>query len=154
MVQRLTSLLILAVVAIASAVAQNPVKWRATARMTDDTHGTLTIKATMEPGWHVYSTKLPEDGPQPTVIKLGESRGVKIDMPLRVSKAPIEKDDALRGMRLSYWEDEVTFTTTFTLTGRREDAKVAGSVTFMACDDSSCMPPKTVEISSVVLPKK
>ena len=68
--------LILIAVAVMTAVAAmaqapKPIEWRMTARMTSETEGVLTIKAIVSPGWHLYSTTLPENaGPKPTKIEI------------------------------------------------------------------------------------
>lgn len=152
--KRTILILALFIATVATAVSQSPVKWRVTARLTSAKAGIATVKAIIQPGWHLYSTKIPDGGPRPTVIDLSKSRGVKFNGPLTASVKPVEKIDNSFGIRLSYWEDTVTFTIPFSLDGPREKAQVAATVSFMACDDNTCTPPRTVEISSAVLPSK
>ena len=64
--------LVAVMLSVSAALAQspNPVSWTATA---DDATpgGTLRVhfKATLEPGWHIYSLTTPQGGPTPTTIK-------------------------------------------------------------------------------------
>jgi hypothetical protein len=41
----------------------------------------------------------------------------------------------------------VTFTRKFKLTGKKADAVINGKITYMACNDENCMPPKTENIT-------
>lgn len=134
--------------------AQSPVKWRVTARLTSETSGVATVKAIVAPGWHLYYTELPAGGPKPTSIDLSASTGVKFNGKLTPSIKPVEKIDKNFGVKLKYWEESVVFTVPFTLDGAREKARVGVSVSYMACDDNTCTPPKKVEVSSAVLPIK
>lgn len=152
--KRTILILALFIAAVASIAAQSPIKWRVTARLTSANAGIATVKAVIQPGWHLYSTKMPDGGPRPTVIDLSKSRGIKINGTLTASVKPAEKIDKNFGVKLSYWEDTVTFTVPFTLDGPRENARIAATVSFMACDDNTCTPPKSVDISSAVLPVK
>lgn len=152
--KHLTILLSLILATTLSAWGQSPVKWRANARLTSPDKGVITVKATVAPGWHLYSTSLPTGGPKPTVIDLSKSVGVKIDGKLKPSKAPMEKMDKNFGIKLGYWEETVTFTVPFTLTAPCDKARVAASVSYMACDDTTCMPPQKTELTSAVLPIK
>ena len=44
----------------------NPVKWSIDLNMTDDTHGQIVMKATIQDGWHMYSNEVdPSVGPTP-----------------------------------------------------------------------------------------
>lgn len=146
---------LLLIVATATTIcAQSPVKWRATARMTTTDSGVITIKATITTGWHLYSTSIADGGPKPTTIDLSKSTGIKISGQLTPSKEPVEKMDKNFGIKLGYWEGSVTFSVPFKLDGPREKARVSADVSYMACDDNTCMPPKKIEISAQVLPIK
>lgn len=38
---------------------RKPVEWRTTVKMTSEKEGTVTFKANLESGWHLYGTNLP-----------------------------------------------------------------------------------------------
>ncbi len=140
------------IVFCAAAVAQTPVKWRVNARMTSSTTGVVTVKATIDDGWHLYSTE-DDAGPKPTKFDLSKSQGVKFTGALKPSvKAKREKDPNFGDTK--FWEGSVTFTAPFKLTGSRANAKIAGTVNFMTCNGENCMPPKTVQLNCNVLPAK
>lgn len=120
-----------------------PVKWRMTVKMTSPTEGVVTMRAIITDGWHLYSTKLPEDGPVPTSFDFKASKGIKFKGDFKPSSPTVSKKDATFGMVLDWWAKDVSFTRSFTLTGDIKDAVISGSVRFMACNDQNCMPPKT-----------
>ncbi len=141
-----------------AASAQNPeppISWRMTARMTSATEGVVTLKATVKPGWHLYSTSLPSsDGPRPTVISMSHPATMSFTSSLKPSVATVEKEDAMFGVKLAWWENDVTFTRTFTTTTPDAPGTVEVKVTFMGCNDETCLPPSTVTLSRNVNPFK
>ncbi len=134
------------VMAAAAAVAQEPVRWRMNVKMTSETEGIVTLRAIIDEGWHMYSTNIPEGGPRPTQISFEASKGVKFTDKLKVGTAPTEVDDPMFEMKLSWWAANVTFTRKFKLTDP-DGAKINAAVSFMACNDMNCMPPKNVNLS-------
>lgn len=143
----LTVLLAVLVCAVAAS-AQNHVRWRTTVKMTDATSGVLTVKALVDEGWHMYGTDVPKGGPVATQLNFDASQGVKFTGKFKPSVAPVKTNDAMFDMTVTYWGNPgVTFTRTFKLTGKKEDAVIKGSVKYMVCDDKNCMPPKTESIT-------
>lgn len=144
MLRKLTILaFFLCVISAASAQMPSPIKWRAFVKMDNDKEGTVTLKAIMDDGWHLYGTSLPEGGPKATVIDFSESKGVKYLNNFTPSVKPIEKQDDTFGLKLNWWEKNVTFTRRFKLTGKKAEAIIKGKVTYMGCNDETCLPPKT-----------
>ncbi len=115
-------------------------------KLTSATEGVVTLRALVGDGWHLYSTSLPDGGPKPTKLSFEGSKGVKFTENVKVDHAPAEVNDAMFGMKLSWWAENVTFTRKFKLVNR-DGAKVAVSVSFMGCNDASCLPPKTVNLT-------
>lgn len=152
--------LILMAVAVMTAVAAlaqtpKPIEWRMTARMTSETEGVLTIKAIVAPGWHLYSTSLPENaGPKPTKIEISHPASLTWTSNMTPSVAPMEKEDAVFEVKLSWWEESVTFTRKFTTTNPAAPGKIDAKITFMGCNDETCTPPSTVTLSRTVNPYK
>ncbi len=131
---------------------ETPVRWTSAISMTSRTQGTVTVKAAITPGWHLYGLEMPEDGPRATEINLTGSTGVEFTGELTPSREPVSKTDAMFGAELTWWDADVTFTRTFTVTNP-DNARIAGSVTFMACDDITCRPPSTINFT-LNIPKK
>ena len=55
--------------------AQNPISWDF--KLSDAGNGEVNIlaTATVEQGWYMYDTNIPEGGPNPTMIEFDEIRG-------------------------------------------------------------------------------
>ena len=146
MLKRFYLLLIAAVLAVGTAMAQDAIRWRTTVKMTSDTEGVLTVRALVADGWHLYGTKLPKGGPKPTVLDFSKSVGVKFLDGFKASEAPVTKQDPTFGMALTFWGKNVSFTRRFRLTGAKNKAAINGSITFMGCNDETCLPPKTIPV--------
>lgn len=131
--------------------ANPPVRWRTIVRMTSPNEGTVTFKALIEPGWHLYGLELPQGGPRPTRFDLGESTGIEFTSPVTPSREPVSTDDPMFGLTLSWWDANVNFTAPFRLTGEGTPT-VKAAISYMACDGNTCRPPKTERISAPVPP--
>lgn len=123
---------------------ESPITWRAKAKMITETEGVLTLRANLSPGWHLYGTSLPEDGPIPTTFDFSASEGIRFIDDFKPSVAPETKADPNFGLELNWWESNVTFTRNFVVTGEPDKARIVGTVRFMGCNDMNCMPPATV----------
>lgn len=134
----------------AAAQSSAPVVWRTFVKMTSRTEGVITAKAIIGQGWHMYGTTLPEGGPIATKFDFSKSTGVKFIGEMTPSVKPTEKMDAIFGLKLNWWGDNVTFTRKFKLTTTADKASINWSVTYMACNDNNCMPPKTENFTSKI----
>ena len=124
-----------------SAVAQivNPVKWTSAVRLTDATHGIVTLTATIDDGWHMYSTEAVTDGPVPTSVDWKELKGVKLDGGLVADHKPQRHHDPNFDLDLSWWTGRVILSQRFTVTG--SDYSIKGVVGYMSCNDTQCSSP-------------
>ena len=112
--------------------------------MTDATNGVVTFTATIDAGWHVYGTNIPNGGPQPTAVKWN-NEGVKLVGGLTPNKPAHKQHDETFDMDLSWWSGSVTLTQKFTVTA--PSYKIEGSIVAMACDDENCTPPTSEPFS-------
>lgn len=129
---------------VAFAQIANPVKWKTAVKMTDATNGVVTFTATIDAGWHVYGTNIPNGGPQPTAVKWN-NEGVKLVGGLTPNKPAHKQHDETFDMDLSWWSGSVTLTQKFTVTA--PSYKIEGSIVAMACDDENCTPPTSEPFS-------
>lgn len=127
--------------------AQEPIRWRMSVKMTGDDCGTVTLRALVEPGWHLYGTSLPENGPRPTRFDF-KLTGVTLDGAMTPSKSLVHHDDPLFGMELSWWDENVEFTQPFKVVNR-EGARISVTVNYMGCNDATCLPPKSQTLTYV-----
>lgn len=146
---------VLGMIALATAAQQprdtTPVRWRTIVRMTSPTEGTVTFKALIATGWHLYGLELPQGGPRPTVFDLGASTGIEFTSPVAPSRMPVSSQDAMFGLTLTWWDSNVNFTAPFRLTGEGTPT-VKAAISYMACDGNTCRPPQTERISAPVPP--
>ena len=63
--------------------------------------------------------------------------------PLQAQANPLKKFHQVFASKLQYWEKEAVFVRKFTLTGNKSDVLFKASITFMGCDDETCLVPKT-----------
>lgn len=129
-----------------------PVKWRASARMTSATEGTLTIKATIQAGWHLYGMDMPSGGPKATSLDFAGCKGVEFAGAFTPSVKPVTVHDPQFDMDVTWWEGSVTFTRRFRTTSGTP--VITGSVTYMGCNDQTCAPPRTERFNVRIIPNK
>lgn len=140
--------LMLSLVALAQA-PEAPVRWQVTVRMTSATEGTAVFKARLQPGWHLYGMQLPQGGPKPTVIDLAASKGVKFTSPLKPDREPLTVHDKMFGIDLNWWDSDIVIRRKFTVTDP-SDARIAGKITYMGCNDQTCSPPSDFKFDKPV----
>lgn len=126
----------------ASAQMESNVAWRMTAKMTDSSHGIITLKASIAPGWHLYGTSLAKGGPQPTVIDFSESRGIKLIGALAVSPKVTTGHDNLFNMTLAWWSGDVVWRQKFKVTDAASKEAVC-KVRYNTCNNITCSMPRT-----------
>ncbi|MFV0365071.1 MAG: cytochrome c biogenesis protein CcdA [Mangrovibacterium sp.] len=129
-----------------------PVKWSFNAVEKGD-EVVLNFKATIDDHWHLYDRNLPEGGPISTeFIFENESSFEKIGE-MTTSPKPIDIHDSTFDMQLRYFEKEVTFSQRVKIKDSNIKS-IDGYVTFMSCDDESCLPPTDIDFSFKVSHKK
>lgn len=122
--------------------AAAPIRWTGSARMTGKSEGVITLTATMAEGWHIYGMEVPADGPQPTRFAFTTGKEWKLQGKMTVSPAPVKKMDPTFGAEMTYWERTAVFTQKFKLSDTSL-SQIRCSVTFMGCNDQTCLPPAT-----------
>ena len=132
----------------------NPVKWSTSFDMKDQAHGVVKITATIQDGYHIYGMDKVQDGPVPTSITFNNSDGIVFDGQLTVSSQPEKKVDNSYSLVLDMWSGKVTFSQAFTIADPKAAATISGSIRFMACNDKSCISPKTETFSVNIAPKE
>ncbi len=128
--------MVMAFVAV-NAQMLEPVKWSSKVTQKDDTHAEIIVTAKIDAGWHLYGLNIGEGGPTPTAFEF-TAKGAKLDGKVTSSSKLISHYDNMFEMELSWYENSAVFKQKIT-TGS-EPWKVEGKVTYMACNDESCMP--------------
>lgn len=125
----------------------NPVKWSYAAKKLNSKEAMIYLKATIEPGWHLYSQHVGDGGPVATTFTFDKSKTYAL-----VGKAsepkPISKFEPSFKMDVKFFEGSPVFQQKVKLTGKT--ATVKGRVEYMVCDDHQCLPPTEVEFTVAV----
>ncbi len=123
----------------------NPVKFKASKKQVSDTEVQVMFTMSISKGWHVYSTGLPADGPVSATLHTDKAEGVKPIGGLQHIGREISEMDPIFGIKLRYFENNVTFVQKYKITGKTYNVK--GYLEFGACNDEMCMPPTSVEFN-------
>lgn len=124
---------------------QEPIKFQAELKKISDTEAELVFNATIDAGWHLYSTDLPEDGPVSATINFDKMEGAELVGKLTPQGKVIEHFDNMFEMTLRYFEGKGTFVQKVKFTGGNYALK--GYLQYGACNDENCLPPTDVEFS-------
>ncbi len=100
---------------------------------------TVTIKAQIDPGWHLYSVVPAATGPAATVIA---ALGDAAPLGQTAEDAPISHFDANFQTQVAYHEATATFSRQF----RVKSAAQAVTLHYQTCNDHVCLPPTDVSL--------
>ncbi|MEO6348969.1 MAG: cytochrome c biogenesis protein CcdA [Aquaticitalea sp.] len=121
-----------------------PVTWSTSVEKISDSEFTLIAKATIDEGWHLYSQKVPEDGPIPMIFTFATNKDFEL-----IGKVMEDEgktiDDPIFGMRVKFFEHAAEFRQKIKIINKELD-KVKGEVEFGVCDDVRCLPPTYVDL--------
>lgn len=123
----------------------NPTSWTYTAKKIADKTYEIHVTATIGSGWHLYAQDAGE-GPEPTTISFTKNPLVKLEGAVKENGKMIKEFDKNFNSVLKFYADKVDFVQVVKLKTNAATV-VKGSVTFMVCNDSKCLPPKTVPFS-------
>lgn len=132
-----------AVAASASAQMVQPVHFSTSMRETGPATAEVVFSATIDDGWHVYSTNLGNDGPISASLLVNQLQGAELDGSLVTSGKEIKKFDSMFGMELRYFERKVSFSQPIRFVA--PDYLIDISLEYGACNDQNCLPPSTVD---------
>lgn len=106
------------------------------------------VFATIDEGWHLYSLDQPSGGPIPTRIWMPEDQKFKLAGDIE-SPLPQVLFDPNFNMDTQFYEGEATFTLAVEIAKDAQGGKntLFINVFFQTCNDSTCLPPKTVRLN-------
>ena len=129
-----------------TAQMQDPVHFRSELKTISDTEAELLFSATIDAGWHVYSTGLGNDGPIAATFHADKMEGAKTVGSLKARGKEQKVFDKLFDMEVRYFENAVTFVQKIQFTKPQYDIECY--VEYGACNDQMCMPPSTIELKA------
>ena len=138
-----TLLLLLFLSVVANGQMMNPVHFKSELKTTKGTsEGEIIFSATIDAGWHVYSTDLGEDGPISASFNVVKMEGVETVGKLTPKGNVVKKYDEMFGMELKFFEKTATFVQKIRFT--KPEYVIDCYLEYGACNDQSCMPPTEV----------
>lgn len=131
--------LIIACTMTLSAQVLAPVKWSFDQKPSGTNEIELLFKATIDPGWHLYSINLPEGGPIKTSFKFElDSSVIQLEGGIISKTVPIKEHDKIFNMDLEYFGIEAVFAQKIKVkTG--QSAIVKGTIEYQSCNDETCI---------------
>ena len=142
----LTILIGLTAVLTAAAQMQDPIHFRSELKRISDTEAELLFQATIDAGWHVYSTGLGNNGPISATFHADRMEGAQTVGALKARGNEIKQFDKLFGMEVRYFEQAVTFVQKIRFTQPRYD--ISCYIEYGACSDAMCLPPSSAELKT------
>jgi thiol:disulfide interchange protein DsbD len=130
--------------ATANAQIYDPVKFNTVLTPVSDTEAEIIFTATIEPGWHVYSTDL-DEGPISATFHIEKTDGVEPVGKLKPRGKEVKKFDRIFQMDLRYFETKGEFVQRVKFT--KPEYVITGYLEYGACSDETCLPPSDVPFS-------
>lgn len=144
-----TLLLLVGFTSIAFAQSEKQVKWTFTSKKIADKVYEIRMKADINGDFHLYAQNAGVEGPVPTAFKFVSNPLSSLDGKVKEVGKLIKKKEEVWGGNVNYYQGSVEFVQVVKLKGNIKTT-VAGSVEFMVCNDSKCLPPSEVPFKIAV----
>jgi thiol:disulfide interchange protein DsbD len=142
--KKLYSILLLSLITLAAqAQMMTPVHFSSQMKELKNGEGEIIFTATIDNGWHVYSTDLGNNGPIQASFNSVKMEGVETVGSLQPKGKEIKIYDKMFCMDVRYFEKNVTFTQKIRFT--KSEYTIDCFLEYGACNDQNCLPPTQVE---------
>ena len=128
--------------AVAQAQMMEPVKFSSSLKMLNNNEAEIVFSATIDDGWHVYSTDLGSEGPIEASLHVNKLEGAELVEKLKPRGKEVEQFDQMFGMKLRFFEKHATFVQRIRFNQPQYNVDVF--LEYGACNDQMCMPPTEV----------
>lgn len=135
MTKKLLFLLFFLLSGLGFAQIKDPVKWTSKIEKLNEQEALITLEATIEPNWHVYSQFTPEFGPQPTELIFNNAKGnYEVLGKAKESEYKVKYNDIFK-------VDEYYFSHTFSLQQKvkltnKDNKKIELNLFYQVCLDA------------------
>lgn len=152
MLRKLVAIISFIVVASSvSAQIYDPVTWDFSYEKKGDKQYELIFTASIEEHSHIYSMDIPNGGPIPTSFTFDTLASYKLEGKTYEVTKPLEVLDEAFGFKIKTFSTKAEFRQK--ITALESTFNVKGTVSFMACNNSTCSPPKDVDFSMRIAEK-
>lgn len=131
-----------------SSALENPVVWSFDYKTVSQNEITIFLRASINRGWHLYSSDIADGGPVKTSITLEKLQGAAKIGELTPESTPESAFDQNFQMELRYFTESAVFTQKIKINSY--PAVISGYVEFMSCDDHRCLPPDQIPFSFTI----
>ena len=141
--KKLYSLLFFCLIAgMVQAQIQEPVKFKTELKNLSETEAEIVFTATIDAGWHVYSTELGDGGPISATFNVDNKTGVELVGKLQPVGKEVAVFDKMFEMNVRYFENTAQFSQKIKFVGGAY--AIEGYLQYGACNDQNCLPPTDV----------
>lgn len=124
-----------------------PVKWKFTEEKLSDSEIKLIYTAEIQKGWNVYSQFTNDDGPTPTEIVYEDLGGATLKGSTIEKGSKKEGFDKIFEVNVIKFLSDKPYEISQIINVDNLERNISGYLTYMACDDTKCLPPTDVEFS-------
>ena len=142
MKKSLFSVLLLLLAVMTQAQIQEPVKFKTELKIVSADEVEIVFSATIDNGWHVYSTELGDGGPISATFNTEKLSGASLVGKLKPVGKEVSAYDQMFEMKVRYFEHTAQFVQKLKLTGG--NYQIEGFLEYGACNDENCLPPTQV----------
>ena len=129
----------------ALAQIQEPIKFKTEWKQNSETEAEIVFNATIDKGWHVYSTELGDGGPISATFNIDNIEGAETIGKLTPVGNEINEMDPIFGMKVRYFVNKATFIQKIKITDKNYSIK--GFLEYGACNNENCLPPTSVDFT-------
>jgi DsbC/DsbD-like thiol-disulfide interchange protein len=147
----------MATISTCRAEAPHPIKWSLTANaavlpLSKGSQVQATLRAQIQPGWHLYALDQEPGGPTATKISLPASQAFTLNGSIESDIAPIIANDPNFNLETRFFEGDTSFRIPVEATSPASaaPAKLTVEVFFQTCSDRTCLPPVVARVSAQV----
>ncbi len=131
---------------ISQAQVVNPIHWSYKASMLSQDEALLTFTADIDDNFHLYSQNIPDGGPVPTSFRFDPSDAYTLEGKVEEISEGETIFDGSFNMKLKVFSKKAVFTQKIKLL-KKPPLQVTGTLEFMSCDNSRCIPPQEVDFT-------
>ena len=136
--------LLLAFTSLQAQVA-DPVHFKTQLNTLQGDQAEIVFSCAIDPGWHVYSTDIGDDGPIKATFNVDKMDGVELVGQLQPRGKVTEQYEEMFGCNLRFFENQGAFVQKIRFT--KPQYAIECYLEYGACNDQMCMPPSTVEFA-------